>query len=72
MTVSLGESDIGKVKVDQIATVTVNATDDEQLAAKVTAVDLLSSSSSSTTSSSSNAQNGTSARGGGAPGAGTR
>ncbi|WP_445148346.1 efflux RND transporter periplasmic adaptor subunit [Baekduia sp. Peel2402] len=53
MTVSLSESDIGKVKAGQMATVTVNAADDEQFAARVTDVDLLSSSSSSTTDSSS-------------------
>jgi len=50
MTVSLGESDIGKVKAGQMATVTVDAAGDEQLAARVTDVDLLSSSASSSSS----------------------
>jgi macrolide-specific efflux system membrane fusion protein len=49
MTVALGEADIGKVKVGQAATVTVAAAGDEELAAKVTAVDLLSTSAASTT-----------------------
>jgi multidrug efflux pump subunit AcrA (membrane-fusion protein) len=55
MSVSLSESDIGKVKVGQMATVTVSATG-EKLAAHVTAVGVLSSASTdaaSTTPSSS-------------------
>jgi multidrug efflux pump subunit AcrA (membrane-fusion protein) len=55
MTVSLSESDVGKVKAGQAATVTVNAAGSEELAARVLAVDLLSSSSSSSTTSSSSA-----------------
>jgi macrolide-specific efflux system membrane fusion protein len=56
MSVSLSESDVGKVKAGQMATVTVSATG-EKLAARVTQVGVLASSSSSssqsTTSSSS-------------------
>jgi RND family efflux transporter MFP subunit len=51
MTVALGEADIDKVKVGQPATVTVSAAADEELAAKVTAVDPLSTSSATTSSS---------------------
>ncbi|WP_084286358.1 efflux RND transporter periplasmic adaptor subunit [Solirubrobacter soli] len=58
LQVSLSESDIGKVKTGQLATVTVSATG-EELAAKVIDVGVLSSSSSSdsgaTSSSSSSA-----------------
>jgi macrolide-specific efflux system membrane fusion protein len=53
MSVSLSESDVGKVKVGQTATVTVNAASDEEFSARVTNVGVLSSSSSSTSSSSS-------------------
>jgi multidrug efflux pump subunit AcrA (membrane-fusion protein) len=55
MTVSLSESDINDVKAGQAATVTVNAANSEEFAARVLSVDLLSadSSSSSTSSSSS-------------------
>jgi membrane fusion protein, macrolide-specific efflux system len=45
--VSLSESDIGKVKVGQQATVTVNALPGDELAGKVTEIGVLSSSSSS-------------------------
>jgi len=51
MQVSLSESDIGKVKVGQRATVTVNAVSGEQVGAHVTAIGVLSSSSSGSTSS---------------------
>jgi hypothetical protein len=51
MDVSLTESDIGKVKVGQAATVTVNAAEGEQFAAHVTSIGVLSSSSSSGTTS---------------------
>jgi hypothetical protein len=47
MDVSLSESDIGKVKVGQAATVTVNAVSGTQLAAHVARVGVLASSSSS-------------------------
>jgi multidrug efflux pump subunit AcrA (membrane-fusion protein) len=47
MDVSLSESDIGKVKVGQQATVTVNAASGAQFAARVQRVGVLSSSSSS-------------------------
>ncbi len=52
MTVSLSESDIGKVKKDQAATVIVDATGD-QLAARVQRVSLLPTSSSDSASGSS-------------------
>jgi macrolide-specific efflux system membrane fusion protein len=51
MSVSLSESDVGKVKSGQMATVTVSATG-EKLAARVTQVGVLASSSSSSSSSS--------------------
>jgi multidrug efflux pump subunit AcrA (membrane-fusion protein) len=51
MDVSLTESDIGKVKVGQAATVTVNAAEGEQFAAHVTSIGVLAASSSSGTSS---------------------
>ncbi|MBJ7330493.1 MAG: HlyD family efflux transporter periplasmic adaptor subunit [Solirubrobacteraceae bacterium] len=47
MEVSLSESDIDDVKVGQAATVTVNAKDGQQFAAKVTEVGQMSSSSTS-------------------------
>ena len=47
MQVSLSESDIGKVKVGQTATVTVNAASGEEVAARVTDIGVLSSSSGS-------------------------
>ena len=50
--VSLSESDIGKVKVGQAATVTVNAASGEEFAAHVTHIGVLSSSSSGGSSSS--------------------
>jgi multidrug efflux pump subunit AcrA (membrane-fusion protein) len=50
MQVSLSESDVGKVKVGQRATVTVNAADGEAFSAHVTSVGVLSSSSTSSTS----------------------
>lgn len=50
MDVSLTESDIGKVKVGQPATVTVNAAAGEQFAAHVSSIGVLASSSSSGTS----------------------
>jgi macrolide-specific efflux system membrane fusion protein len=53
MDVALGESDIGKVKVGQPATVTVNAASGAQVAAHVSALGVLSSSSSSSTTTSS-------------------
>jgi multidrug efflux pump subunit AcrA (membrane-fusion protein) len=53
LEVALSESDIGKVKVGQSATVTVNAASGEQVAAHVTSVGVLSSESSSTTTTSS-------------------
>jgi hypothetical protein len=53
LELSLSESDIGKVKVGQPATVTVNAADGEQFAAHVTEIGVLASSSSSSTASSS-------------------
>jgi multidrug efflux pump subunit AcrA (membrane-fusion protein) len=49
LSVSLSESDIGKVEVGQMATVTVDATGDT-LAARVTSVGVLSSSSTTTAS----------------------
>jgi multidrug efflux pump subunit AcrA (membrane-fusion protein) len=49
MDVSLSESDVGKVKVGQQATVTVNAASGAQFAARVQHVGVLSSSSSSST-----------------------
>ena len=52
LQVSLSESDVGKVKVGQVATVTVSATG-EKLAAKVTSVGVLSSSSTSSTAATS-------------------
>jgi multidrug efflux pump subunit AcrA (membrane-fusion protein) len=51
MDVSLTESDIGKVKVGQAATVTVNAAEGEQFAAHVTSIGVLAASGSSGTSS---------------------
>jgi hypothetical protein len=51
MDVSLTESDIGKVKVGQAATVTVNAAQGEQFAAHVTSIGVLAASGSSGTSS---------------------
>jgi macrolide-specific efflux system membrane fusion protein len=48
LAVSLSESDVGKVKVGQLATVTVSATG-EELAARVIDVGVLSSSSSTST-----------------------
>jgi hypothetical protein len=51
MDVSLTESDIGKVKVGQAATVTINAAEGEQFAAHVTSIGVLASSSSSGTTS---------------------
>jgi hypothetical protein len=47
LDLSLSESDIGKVKVGQPATVTVNAASGEQFAAHVTDIGVLPSSSSS-------------------------
>src|SRR6201999_1441389 len=47
MQVALSESDIGKVKVGQKATVTINAASGEQVAAHVSEISVLSSSSSS-------------------------
>jgi hypothetical protein len=64
MDVSLTESDIGKVKDGQPATVTVNAADGGQFAARVTDVGLLPASSSSSSSSSSSTSS--AAQGGGA------
>jgi hypothetical protein len=58
MDVSLTESDIGKVKDGQPATVTVNAASGAQFAAKVTGVALLPSSSSSSSSSASGSDTG--------------
>jgi multidrug efflux pump subunit AcrA (membrane-fusion protein) len=52
MDVSLSESDIGKVRVGQRATVTVNAAGAEELSAHVTAVGVLPSSSASSTDAS--------------------
>jgi multidrug efflux pump subunit AcrA (membrane-fusion protein) len=52
MDVSLSESDIGSVKVGQVATVTVNAASGQQFAAKVTHIGVLSSSSGGGSSSS--------------------
>jgi multidrug efflux pump subunit AcrA (membrane-fusion protein) len=46
LVVPLSESDITKVKVGQVATVTVNALPTEKLAAKVTSIALLSTTSS--------------------------
>jgi multidrug efflux pump subunit AcrA (membrane-fusion protein) len=53
LEVGLSESDIGKVKVGQSATVTVNAASGEDVAAHVTSVGVLASDSSSQTSGSS-------------------
>ena len=50
MSVSFSESDIGKVKVGQAATVTVSALDDTKLAARVSKVGLVGSTSSSVVS----------------------
>jgi hypothetical protein len=47
MQVSLSESDIGKVKVGQPATVTINAASGEEVGAHVTSIGVLPSSSSS-------------------------
>ena len=47
LEVSLSESDIGKVKVGQPATVTVNAASGEEFAGRVTDIGVLSSSSTS-------------------------
>jgi multidrug efflux pump subunit AcrA (membrane-fusion protein) len=53
LDVSLSESDIGKVKLGQAATVTVNAASGGQFAAHVTHIGVLASTSSSSSSSSS-------------------
>jgi multidrug efflux pump subunit AcrA (membrane-fusion protein) len=50
MSVSFSESDIGKVKVGQAATVTVSAADDAKLAARVTKVGLVATTSNSVVS----------------------
>jgi macrolide-specific efflux system membrane fusion protein len=52
LDVSLSESDIGKVRVGQSATVTVNAASGREFAAHVTRIGVLASSSSSSSSSS--------------------
>ena len=55
MDVSVSEADVGKVKVGQPATVTVDAVSGLKLSGHVSAIGLLSSASSSTSSSSSTA-----------------
>ncbi|MEN0014962.1 MAG: hypothetical protein AAGC46_16450 [Solirubrobacteraceae bacterium] len=50
MSVSFSESDIGKVKVGQAATVTVAAADNAKLAARVTKIGLVASTSNSVVS----------------------
>jgi hypothetical protein len=51
LQVGLSESDIGKVKVGQAATITVNAASGEQVAGKVESIGVLASSSSTGTTS---------------------
>jgi multidrug efflux pump subunit AcrA (membrane-fusion protein) len=61
MEVALSESDIGKVKTGQKATVTINAASGEEVAAHVSSIGVLSSSSDS--SSAANGSNGSSSSG---------